>query len=175
MWLGCGFKEDPIRPLFYKIPRQINLRHLRVMAAWEIMDIQSGRWEGDKTLARVCLKKKKGKEKKLRRPVKLQDTLVSINFQRVSWVSSRRLPQMRYTLLKLSLGLWEILGQVHVMYTSCLGSITSSSWQNASQSVMHLKERSKSLHILLQIWDGFPTCLLSNMGQTLKEKIGITH
>lgn len=88
------------------------------------MDIQSGRWEGDKTLAVVCLKKK------ISLPIKLLDTLVPINFQRsiLGFIQEAIANEiLSAKTLRSSSG---TLRPVHVTYTSCLGLITSSSWQN---------------------------------------------
>lgn len=80
------------------------------------MDIQSGRWERDKSLARVCLKKKKRK-KKFRLPVKLLDRLVPINFQRSVLGFIQEVTANEMHAAKALRSSSEILGPFHVTYT----------------------------------------------------------
>lgn len=70
-------------------------------------------------------------KKKFRLPVKLLDRLVPINFQKIVLGFSQEAIANEIHTAKTLHSALEILGSVHVIYTSCLGLITSSSWQNA--------------------------------------------
>ena len=75
-------------------------------------------------MAVVCFKKK------ISLPIKLLDTLVPINFQRSVLGFIQEAIANKILSAKTLRSSSETLGLVHVTYTSCLGLITSSSWQN---------------------------------------------
>lgn len=75
-------------------------------------------------MAVVCLKKK------ISLPVKLLDRLDPINFQRSVLGFIQEAIANKILSAKTLRSSSETLGLVHVTYTSCLGLITSSSWQN---------------------------------------------
>ena len=69
-------------------------------------------------------------KKKISLPIKLLDTLVPINFQRSILGFIQEAIANEILSAKTLCSSSGTLRPVHVTYTSCLGLITSSSWQN---------------------------------------------
>ena len=93
-------------------------------------------------------------KKKISLPVKLLDRLVPINFQRSVLGFIQEAIANEILSAKTRHSSSETLGLVHETYTSCLGLITSSSWQNeifnitlnATQEMVGEKKKKTSLN-----------------------------